>query len=157
MPLFGLSQGVGVNKTFKKDKIAYADDLLAGIKLIQENGLIAYVPQAGVYHYHVDGIRNFIKKYTWRIRNNLHQQIKGMGVVNRTKYFPNDRKVRMYLFIPYGLTILFPFIDSLTLAIKNRDIVMLWHTPICFVLSIIIIKESLLHLIRTKSTLGTYE
>lgn len=157
IPLFGLSQGVGVIKSFKKEKIAYSDDLLAGIKLIQENGIIAYVPNAGIYHYHVDGLLNFIRKYTWRIRNNLRQQIKGMGLVNRTKYFPKGRIVRMFLFIPYGLTLIFPFIDSLTLSIKYRTPVMFWHTPICFVLSILIIKESLLQLLRNKPNLGTYE
>jgi len=157
IPLFGLSQGVGVIKKFKKNKKAYSDDLLAGIKLIEERGIIAYIPKAGVYHYHVDGYINFIKKYTWRVRNNLNQQIQGMGITNRTQYFPKRRIIRMYLFVPYGITILFAFIDSIKLSIKHHDAVMLLHPLACFILSIIIIKEYFQFILQKNKNLGTYQ
>jgi len=157
IPLFGLSQGVGVSKKFKKNKHAYSDDLLAGIKLIQENGIVAYIPKAGVYHYHVDGYVNFIKKYSWRVRNNLNQKIKGMGIVNRTQYFPKNRVRRMYLFVPYGITLLFPLIDGARLSIKHHDMVMLLHPIASFILSIIIIKEYFQFFIRKNQNLGAYQ
>jgi glycosyltransferase involved in cell wall biosynthesis len=53
LPLFGLSQGVGTTNDFQRTGIGKNDDLLAGIKLINEGGLVAHVPKAGVYHYHV--------------------------------------------------------------------------------------------------------
>lgn len=154
-PLFGLSQGVGTNKRFIRS--GYADDLLAGIKLIEQGGLVAYVPQAGVYHYHVSGLGNFIKKYSWRIQNNLSQQVKGMGLVNRIQYFPIQKKVRMAFFIPYTITLIFPFFDSVRLVRKYRDWVMLWHTAVCVVMVMIIFWEYLKHFLRIESKLKKYE
>lgn len=156
-PLFGLSQGVGTRNTFQRNIHSFSDDLLSGIQLIREHGLVAYVPEAHVYHYHVSGINNFIKKYQWRVRNNLKQQIKGMGLVNRTKYFSFNRKLRMYLFVPYGFSLIWPLIDAIKLAITQKDIVMFWHIPATFLLSCIILTEGIKHLFIKHTPLGTYE
>ncbi len=156
-PLFGLSQGVGTRSSFHRAMHAYADDLLSGIQLIREQGLVAYVPDAGVYHYHVSGIINFIKKYRWRVRNNLKQQIKGMGIVNRIHYFSLQRKLRMYLFVPYGISIIFPCIDAVRLSVAHKDAVMFWHVPASFLLSVIIVMETLQHVTHRGIKLGTYE
>ena len=130
-PLFGLSQGVGTLASFKREKLGWSDDILSGIKIIKEGGLVAYVPSAGVYHYHVKGYNDFLKKYRWRIKNNLIQQVKGMGYKNRRKYMNRQRRQKQALFIPYSLSIVFPLLDSVRLAIKYRDPVMLWHLPAC--------------------------
>ncbi len=156
-PLFGLSQGVGTVKDFKRSQHAYADDLLAGIKLMRDGGVIAYIPQAGVYHYHVSGFSNYINKYRWRVRNNLTKKIKGMGISNRTIYFSTMRKVKMFLFIPYALSIVFPIIDSITLSIKYKDKVMLYHLPATLVLAYLVIAEYFQYLFKTNNNLGTYE
>jgi glycosyltransferase involved in cell wall biosynthesis len=156
-PLFGLSQGVGTRNSFKRNINSYADDLLSGIQLIREQGLVAYVPSAGIYHYHVSGLNNFIRKYQWRIRNNLKQQIKGMGLVNRLKFFSAQRKLRMYLFVPYGLSIIFPLIDAIRLSIIHKDFIMFWHIPASFILSVVIISEYIQHIFQGNAHLGTYE
>lgn len=144
-PLFGLSQGVGTSSNFKRENLGWNDDILAGIKLISEGGLIAYVPKASVYHYHVKGFFDFLKKYRWRIKNNLIQQVKGMGFVNREEFFTKQRKLKKFLFIPYSLSILFPLIDSLKLTVKYRNLVMLWHAPACLGLTLEIIYELVRH------------
>ena len=156
-PMFGLSQGVGTNRMFKREKKGYSDDILAGIKLIEDGGLIAYVPKAGVYHYHVSGILNFIKKYSWRVKNNLTQEIKGMGLVNRQQYFTKKRRFKMFLFIPYSLTIIFPFIDSLILSFQEKDYVMLWHAPATFIIGLIIIIEGVKSYFFKHTPVGRYE
>lgn len=155
-PLFGLSQGVGTNRLFKRDTIAYADDLLAGIKLMRDGGLVAYVPDAGVYHYHVKGLGNFIKKYRWRIRNNIRQDVTRMGITQRTSYFSLKRRIRMYLFPLYGISVIFPLIDAVRLSMKYRDTVMLLHLPVSFLLSLIIMSETLGSLFAKRSV-GEYE
>lgn len=155
-PLFGLSQGVGTNKLFKRDSYGYADDLLAGIKLIEQGGLVAYIPDAGVYHYHVTDLNSFIRKYSWRTRNNLSQEVKGMGIVNRTKFFSLKKKFRMYLFLPYAFSILFPFIDALRLSARHHDFVMLWHVPMSFIMASIIVHETVKNALRLDSKLKNY-
>lgn len=156
-PLIGLTQGFGTKKTFKRGTIGHADDILAAIKLISEGGIIAYVPAAGVYHYHVAGLENFIKKYRWRFRNNVQQKIKGMGLVNRLTYLNSRRRMRMYLFIPYALSVIFPALHALQLTIKHRDPVMLWHVVASWILAVLILYESLLWFLVRKFPMGDYE
>ncbi len=156
-PLFGLSQGVGTRNSFRRSSKSYADDLLSGIQLIRDKGLVAYVPQAHVYHYHVSGLGNFIRKYQWRIRNNFRQQVKGMGIVNRVNFFSLKRKMRMFLFVPYGASVIFPLVDAVRLSVVHRDPVMFWHVPASFILSWMIVLEAVRHFFSPRSNLGTYE
>lgn len=155
-PLFGLSQGVGVSKTFQRGGLGQADDILSGIQLIKQGGRIAYVPKAHVYHYHVDGLANFMAKYRWRVRHNLNQQVKGMGMVNRLQYYDLGKKFRRLLFIPYSLTLIGPLIDSVRLCIRFRDEVMLWHGPACLVLSWLILSEYGRKMFKLPTKLGEY-
>lgn len=156
-PLFGLSQGVGTTKSFRRTGPAYADDMLAGIKLIRQKGRIAYVPNAGVYHYHVSGLRSFIRKYTWRLRNNLTQKVQGMGIIHRRRYFSTSRTLRLWLFIPYACSVLLPFIDSVKLSFKYRDPVMLLHTPMTCIMAMLIVWETAKFAIGTAGKVGRYE
>lgn len=156
-PLFGFSQGVGIKSTFRRDGIAYSDDMLGGIKLINQGHIIAYVPNAGVYHYHVTGLRNFIRKYRWRVRNNLSNKIKGMGLSQRTSYLDNNKKLRLLLFLPYALSIVFPTIDGLLLSIKERTIILLLHPIVTLVMASIIIFEFIQCKVLKKTTLGEYK
>lgn len=141
-PLFGLSQGVGTSKAFARTGTSRTDDITAGLNLIKAGSLVAYVPEAGVYHYHVAGLRSYIRKYSLRIRGNFLHTVKGMGILNRISAFPRMRKIRMLLFVPYALTILFPILDSIRLSIRERDVVMLWHIPATYILGWIIIWET---------------
>jgi glycosyltransferase involved in cell wall biosynthesis len=155
-PLLGLSQGFGTIASFKREKLGHSDDILSGIKLIAEGGLIAYVPSAGIYHYHVTGFKEFTHKYTWRIRNNLHQKVKGMGLVNRQKYLNGKRRLRQVLFPLYSISLIFPLIDTLHLYKYYKDKVVFWHMPACLILSLIMAKELFLFSIGIKLAPGSY-
>lgn len=155
-PLFGLSQGVGTTRSFKRVDSAYSDDILAGIKLIQNGGLIAYVPEASVHHYHVNGVGDFIRKYRWRIRNNLQKKVKGMGFVNREKYLSKERLRRKKLFVLYSFSVVLPLVDSIKLTLFHKSLTMFWHAPLCFLLSIQIVLEVIKFRLRLNSKIGVY-
>jgi glycosyltransferase involved in cell wall biosynthesis len=158
LPLFGLSQGTGVVRRFKRSADSSADDILAGIAVINHGGLIAHIPDASLYHYHVDGISRFISKYTWRVRNNLVQKIKLMGFVHRKNLLSPAQIARSYLFIPYAITVILPLYDSIRLSLKYRDSVMLWHLPATLILSLIMVKElTQKYLLNLNLKLGQYE
>lgn len=140
-PLFGLSQGVGTAASFQRGSLGHSDDILSGIKVIDEGGIIAYVPKAVVYHYHVNGWISFIQKYQLRIRNNFQRTVKGMGFTNREKFMNTDRRVRKLLFIPHALTIIGPTIAAIGLARRNRDSVMFLHIPATIIIAILIMYE----------------
>lgn len=155
-PLMGTSQGFGLHASFKKEGEGRSDDILTAIKLVESGGLVLYAPKAGVYHYHVKGVGDFIRKYSWRVRNNLTQKVKGMGLVNRQKYLNLSRRIRQILFIPYSLSLIFPIIDTIKLLRFYRDIVFLWHPFACLTLSLVILKEGFLFLTGFSKQVGTY-
>jgi glycosyltransferase involved in cell wall biosynthesis len=155
-PLMGFSQGFGVVASFKRGRMGHSDDILAAIKLVSEGGSIVHVSSCGVYHYHVKGLRDFINKYTWRIRNNFYQKVKGMGLVNRQQYLNIPRKIRQVLFVPYSFSFVFPFIDMILLFKKYKDKDIFWHPFACIILLVLILKESFLFSIGVKRGPGTY-
>lgn len=157
LPLFGLSQGAGTVNTFRRGSMEHADDMLAGIKLITEGGLIAYVPGAGVYHYHVEGLINFIRKYSWRVTNNWRQKIQNMGLTQRLPLLPFKRKIRILLFPFYSVSVVFPLIDAVGLSIFHKNAIMLLHVPMSFIMSLVIIYNSLKALLVKEIPIGRYE
>lgn len=155
-PLFGLSQGVGVNSHWRRGGLGEADDILSGIQIIQANSLIAYIPAAKIYHYHVNSWQNFLAKYRWRVRNNLIQRVKGMGIANRQAFLNLSRRLRIALFIPYSVSLILPLLDSIRLIWRWRDPVMLWHLPACLGLSWVILTELALSFLGLNKIVGRY-
>lgn len=155
-PLMALAQGVGVSRSYQKSGIGNADDILAAIQIIQQGGKIAWVPKADFYHYHVDDLRKLALKYRWRVRNNLTQKVKGMGIVNRLQFFSRRRRMMMILFAPYSLSIIFPFIDAVRQSIKWKDPVMFMHVPASFCIGYVIVTEYILNFLGLNKKLGFY-
>jgi glycosyltransferase involved in cell wall biosynthesis len=156
-PLFGYAQGTGCIAPYAHGLHGGTDDLLAGIALIKRKGIVAYVPNATVYHYHVTSFLQYIRKYTWRTRNNLYQDKTAVGLRNRVQYLSTMRKIRTIVFFPYALSIVFPFIDSIVLSVKHHDWIMLLHVPATCTIALVMIKEILLFLLKIKRHVGNYE
>jgi glycosyltransferase involved in cell wall biosynthesis len=156
IPLFGLAQGVATNKRFSRGTYDYADDILSGIKLIREGGIVAYIPKATLYHYHIKNYFQFIQKYRWRVQNNFSQTIKDTGLVSRLAYLSVFQKLRIILFIPYALSIVFPLVDAIYLSLHYKDKIMLYHLIISYTLAWIIIIERIHTLICPKQKIGHY-
>lgn len=157
LPLFGFAQGVGVVKKLGHGSGRFSDDMLSGIHAITEGNYVAYIPNAGVYHYHITSLSEFINKYSWRVKNNLKQRYTGVGIHLRKKYFSLERKLRIYVFIPYGLSVVFPFIDAIRLCIENRNLIMMLHVPLSFLMAGIIVKETIMHIIYPYEKIGIYQ
>ena len=156
IPLFGLAQGVATNKKFIRGTFDYADDILSGIKLIRQGGIVAYIPNATLYHYHIKNISQFIQKYRWRVQNNFSQTIKDTGLVSRLSYMSVLQKIRIMVFIPYALSIVFPLIDAIKLSIRYKNHVMLNHVIISYILALIIIIERIRTLFYPQPYIGHY-
>lgn len=156
IPLFGLAQGVATNRHFIRGTFDYADDILSGIKLIRQGGIVAYIPKATLYHYHIRSYKQFIRKYRWRVQNNFSQTIKDTGLVSRLPYLSLAQKFRIILFLPYALSVVFPLIDAVVLSLRYKNRVMLYHLPISYTLAWIIIIERIRTLIYPKPKIGHY-
>jgi glycosyltransferase involved in cell wall biosynthesis len=156
IPLFGLAQGVATNKKFVRGTFDYADDILSGIKLIREGGVVAYIPRATLYHYHIKNYAQFVQKYRWRVQNNFSQSIKDTGLVSRLSYLSLPQKLRIIFYLPYALSVIFPLIDAVRLSIRYKDSIMLYHLLISYTLAWIIIIERIHTLICPRPKIGHY-
>jgi len=138
-PLEALCQGFGVVDTFQRKNEYEYDDVLPVLQMIEERRKIAYVPEAGIYHYHLKGLKDYWKKYGWRIRNSLYED--RVGYESRKKYTNLFRKLRKYLWILYGLSVLLPLFDSVRWYLRDKERAWFWHLPASFILCLEIIFE----------------
>lgn len=140
-PLLAFAQGFCIRKEYKREENYEYDDIIPVIQMIEEDYKLAYVPNAGLYHYHIEGFWQYIKKFQWRIRNSLKST--NSGFMSREKYMSNIRKLRKYLWLLYGCTFVGPIIDSLKWFVRDRNKCWFWHIPASVGLSYLIVIEVL--------------
>ena len=107
--------------------------------MVEEGSKMAYVPAAGIHHHHLTGFLNYLKKYRWRVRNSLYQ--KDIGFDNRNTYLSVPRKVKKYLWMIYGLTLVGPLFHGIWWMIRDRELCWLWHFPASVGLAYLILIE----------------
>ena len=98
-------------------------------EITKKNRLFYVIKDDYIYHYSSDTLNKFLKKIKWRILSNMFFKDKtGAGFVNRENYSSN--KYKKYLFILYGFSIIFPFIESIYKSIRYKNIYLLIHLPL---------------------------
>lgn len=138
-PLVAFAQGFALRKGFVRKKEHEYDDILPFIRMIEEGYQIAYVPEAGIYHHHLESFRGYLKKYQWRIRNSL--QGSNTGFTKRKKYISSQREFRKYLWMLYGLSFILPLADGIRWYLRDKNRAWLWHSLACFGLTVEIVLE----------------
>lgn len=143
-PLLALAQGfILKRKDFYRDPDTDYDDILPILDLIRQKKKIAYVIETAIYHYSLKGFRDFLKKYNIRLQNALKY-----GFKKREKFLTTRRKIRQYLWFPYSLSIVLPFIIALSNSLRKKKLYYFYHPLACFGLTIIIIFNILKKLIK---------
>jgi glycosyltransferase involved in cell wall biosynthesis len=107
-----------------------------------------------IEHYSSPGLGGYLRKIKWRIVSNLSLGNNIPGYKNREQYVNKVNKVKKYLFLPYALLLLPVLIDSLYLALKNKDIRYFIHTPLAFYTAIEIIIQSIF--VKGSHSAGAY-
>lgn len=120
---------------------------------------IAVIKNDPILHYSSDTINKYIKKIIWRIKNNIYfkQSMGESGFSGRERYQPSDFRFKKYLFIPYSFSLIFPLIDSASLALTRRNLLYFIHIPLCLFTSTQIIYHLLLKVIGSKPRLRNYD
>lgn len=138
-PLIAMAQAFAVRRNFRRRAGFEHDDILPIIQMIEDGQELAYVPDAGVYHHHLLSFGHYLRKYRWRIANSLEQTQAGFD--RRAPYLTRWRRIKKYLFVLYGLTVIGPLLDSLRLVLREKAACMLWHAPASTGLSWLIFAE----------------
>ncbi|RKZ87202.1 MAG: hypothetical protein DRR16_07790 [Candidatus Parabeggiatoa sp. nov. 3] len=129
-PLIALAQCTVLKAGIKRPESSEYDDILPLISLIEQEHDIAYVQDTGIYHYSLKGFASFKNKFNHRIYNSIQTS----SYDTRAKYNSVSRKLKKYLFLPYGFSLILPFIKSIAWWMKVREQQVLLHPIACFTL-----------------------
>ncbi len=138
-PLIAFAQGFALRRDSKNQKITFGDDILPFIEMLKEGSQVAYVPSAGIHHHHLVSFKHFNDKYRRRIRNAYRH--KDSGFESRKPYLSRTRRIKKYLWLVYGCTLVGPVINSINWYFRDNEKCWFWHIPISIVLSYLIIFE----------------
>lgn len=138
-PLIAMAQGFSFRKKMLQKRKDIYDDITPLLDFIQRKKEIAYVPGAGIYHYSFYGFTDFLYKYNKRIKNAMQYSF-----VKRELYLSLERRIRQYIWILYGLSIVFPVIVAINRMVKEKQKAYVYHPIACFCLSLLILKNILL-------------
>lgn len=118
---------------------------------------VAIAKNDAVYHYSSDTFGKYLRKIKSRIKNNVFQTAMGKaGFSGRDEFQPVWFRFKRYLFIPYSLTLFFPFIDAIYFSIIRKKFIYLIHPLLCIYTSILIIYYYLLKLLNMKPKILSY-
>lgn len=114
-------------------------------------------------HYSSESVKNYLKKISWRVRNNVHHTdgVGASGFLMREKLMAKRsgrlELIKKYLFIPYSLLIVPALLDSFYLLAKRRKAAFLFHMPLCVYTAVKIISHMTIKVLGKKPNLRSYD
>ncbi|MBF0472798.1 MAG: glycosyltransferase [Nitrospirae bacterium] len=130
-PLLVLAQGFATSRDFNRPSEYEFDDIMPLVDLILKGKKLAFVPKTKIYHHTVKNLSHFIKKIRWASANGLNK--KNYGFTIRTRYLTKWQKIKVYLWIPYSFSIIFPILRSIYGIIRDKEFIWRYHAPISFI------------------------
>jgi glycosyltransferase involved in cell wall biosynthesis len=117
--------------------------------LISKGSRIAIVQNDPLVHYSANTIRGFLNKITSRVISNVFTAAKE-GFRGRSEFDRESKQYKTFFFLPYSLSILFPFFDSLYLALSRKSIWYISHVFLSFYTAVLIVYYTTLKLFGVK-------
>lgn len=148
-PLVYLAQGFGVRRNFIHSIESEFEHVNAVIEMLRRGMKIAYVPDAGMYHYTLENFKHFIRKFHHRIIDRLKTEEHGYR--SRIRLMTKRRRKRQSLWFLYSLIPIFPTIDSVKGCLKDRDTAWFYHPLVCFTLSLLILISYIEYKVKDKT------
>lgn len=136
-PLIAFAQGFSVRNTYTRPIDTFMDDVEPVLRMIEYGQVFVYAPQLGIYHYHLSTFKNYIKKFKIRIDNTLKDN--NFGINSRSKRLTLQRRIKKYLFVLFGITVLPVIVEALILVMSRKKIYMLYHAPASIILAYLIL------------------
>ncbi len=133
-PLIAFAQCAVLKSGIPRDKDSEDDDILPVIKIINNSKKIAFVKNTGIYHYSLNGFKDFVSKFKKRI----YVSMKFCNYKKKERFMGFKRKIRKYFWILYSLSIIFPLITAIKFYIKTKDRAVFLHPIACFVQTVLI-------------------
>lgn len=113
-----------------------------------------------IMHFSSETIHGYLKKISWRIKNNIYfvDSLGASGFSGRNKIVDdNEVTLLTYFYIPYALTLVFPFLNSLDLILSRRNISYMVHFPLTLYTALTICYHLTLKQLGYKPRLTNYD
>jgi hypothetical protein len=129
------------------------------LHLLSRNRFIAVMKNDPLLHYSAESFKKYLKKLEWRVKNNLYfAKTSGSGgFLKREEFEGKKSALKKFLFVPYSLTLILPFLESLWLSITRRNFVYLIHLPLTVYTSILIVYHSIMKSLGVNPLLTSYD
>lgn len=131
VPLIAFAQGFAIRSGYNREKKNSMDDIKPVMDIIHENKQIAFIHSLPLYHHTIKDLGHFIRKQRWATRNVLEN--KKYGISYRSSQLSPNQKFRMKIWPFYALSFFFPFLYSIFHLLKDREIIWIYHAPLCFI------------------------
>lgn len=151
-PMLAFDQGFTVRKAYQRPSDTEYDDILPVLDIIKRKMQIAFVPSCSNFHLTLEkGIFQFVKKMRWIIDNNISGNPK-FGFPTRKSYLSLERKIRLYIWPVYTISLIGPIIYSLFGLIEYKKKEWFYHLPISLIMVFLVFFEIIrLKIFRGKS------
>ena len=94
-------------------------------KIIERTGMAGCIPEDNIYHYSKADLKTYLRKVRFKIHFNLN----GTNALGYAAKAEGDKHYsrRKWLFVLYAVSVLFPVLDSVRMAWRQRDGSFLLH------------------------------
>ena len=137
-PLLAVAQGCTIRRAVYRESPSTADDVLPIVSIMESHGALALVKGAELEHNHVTGLRNFYRKYRYRVRTGLSGE---RGFLRRRSSLSLPRRLRSWMWLPYSATLVPPAVHGIAMSLKRRDPVLLFHPVLNTIVFAAVVRE----------------
>ncbi|WP_281544073.1 glycosyltransferase family 2 protein [Grimontia sp. SpTr1] len=163
-----LAMGTMIDRTFFSEKFPNVVSVPENLPhlfyyLMSIETKIGICKDHSLYHYSSESIDKYLRKISWRVRNNIHHtdDVGAAGYLMREKMMAKRSgkfgTVKKYLFIPYSILVFPALLDSIYLILHRKKKAFLFHSPLCFYTASQILYHMGLKLLGKKPHLRSYD
>lgn len=118
-------------------------------KLIEKTNFAGCIPDDNIYHYSKADFKSYLRKLRFKIHFNLNGTNK-LGFAAKAE---NDKKYKLkkWVFVVYALSIVFPAIDSIKMAVREHNLSFLLHFVYTYYVLVITLQEMILKILNIKN------
>jgi hypothetical protein len=118
---------------------------------------VIFIKKDALVHYSVDSLKAYFPKLKWRICNNIHFQNMGENGFNGRVKYQKNIKYKKYLFVPYTVSTVIPFIQGVHMALTRNNSIYLLHPVLCWYVLLQIIYQYGLKLMDKTPKFTSYD
>lgn len=142
-PLIALAQGFIYRRELTPDSIEL-DDVAPFCDFARRGYKLAMMTDVGIYHYHLDDLKSFVRKYVYRAMTRVRR-----SPTERPGLMNSKRRLRMRLWLLYSLTWIWPLYDVGKGYKEEPDDAWLYHPLACCLLTVANVAVGLTNLKRS--------